>query len=504
MKIIIQTSDRGMENLQLTYNKPKCLIPINNLPIILHLFELFKNEEFFIIGNYKYEVLEKYLKTFASEYNYKLFKTERDGITSGIKNCLDFIDNNEPFIIYLCNFILPKTFKLPIDLTKNYIGISKEYEFNHNQYAKKSSKDSGIVGFFVFKNKEEIKDIDDGLDSLEDYTNDKNIEFESLELHGQNKTKIINTYNQNIVKDLNRPFNYLEWTSDGKVIKSGTTQRGIELAKNESNWYKFIKEKTNFKDIPNIYNYNPIIMDKIDGHNIFEYTNIWNFDKKKMVLKQIVEIINNLHNQNEGIIANIEDIRENYIEKTFNRLNIVQKLIPFTDKEYITINNKDYKNIFFYKSEFENLVKDNFYNTKMFKIIHGECTFSNILYNEVKQKPILVDPRGYFGKTKVFGDHYYDWAKLYYSLVGNFDQFHNKNYLLKINNNKVELNIESNGFEKLEDYFFELLPDIDRKKIKLLHCIIWLSLTTYVWENYDSVCGSFYNGIIKYGEIDEK
>ena len=29
----------------------------------------------------------------------------------------------------------------------------------------------------------------------------------------------------------------------------------------------------------------------------------------------------------------------------------------------------------------------------------------------------------------------------------------------------------------------------------ILHALIWLSLTTYVWEDYDSICGTFYNGL---------
>ena len=32
-------------------------------------------------------------------------------------------------------------------------------------------------------------------------------------------------------------------------------------------------------------------------------------------------------------------------------------------------------------------------------------------------------------------------------------------------------------------------------QIHLLHAIIWLSLTTYAWEDYDSICGAFYNGL---------
>ena len=31
--------------------------------------------------------------------------------------------------------------------------------------------------------------------------------------------------------------------------------------------------------------------------------------------------------------------------------------------------------------------------------------------------------------------------------------------------------------------------------MKILLAIIWLSLTTYAWQDYDSICGAFYNGL---------
>ena len=59
---------------------------------------------------------------------------------------------------------------------------------------------------------------------------------------------------------------------------------------------------------------------------------------------------------------------------------------------------------------------------------------------------------------------------------------------------EVSLEIKSNGWEELEQEFFDL-TDTEPYEIKLLHAVIWLSLTTYAWQDYDSVCGAFYNGL---------
>ena len=115
-------------------------------------------------------------------------------------------------------------------------------------------------------------------------------------------------------------------------------------------------------------------------------------------------------------------------------------------------------------------------------------------------EPIFIDPRGYFGYSELFGDPNYDWAKLYYSVVGNYDRFNLKDFRLDIMDNQVELNIKSNGWEQLEQDFFDM-SRADVYTIKLLHAIIWLSLTTYAWQDYDSICGAFYNGLYYLEEV---
>ena len=91
----------------------------------------------------------------------------------------------------------------------------------------------------------------------------------------------------------------------------------------------------------------------------------------------------------------------------------------------------------------------------------------------------------------------YDWAKLYYSLIGNYDQFNLKRFDLNIKENEVEFIIQSSNWEDCKELFFQLVGDeICEEQMDLIHTIIWLSLTTYAWQDYDSICGAFYNGVI--------
>ena len=107
-KIIIQAGGKGTRLEGLTRNKPKCLVPVNNLPIIFYTFKQFKDAEFTIITDYKTEVLEKYLKTFATEYKYKIIKAQKKGTISGIKKAINTYSDNEMFMIIWCDLILGK------------------------------------------------------------------------------------------------------------------------------------------------------------------------------------------------------------------------------------------------------------------------------------------------------------------------------------------------------------------------------------------------------------
>ena len=174
-----------------------------------------------------------------------------------------------------------------------------------------------------------------------------------------------------------------------------------------------------------------------------------------------------------------------------NRLSGLQDLIPFAREREIVVNGKCCRNVYYYKRELEKKLDELL--CESFHFIHGDCTFSNLMLRE-NGNPVLIDPRGYFGYTEYCGDIRYDWAKLYYSIVGNYDQFNLKQFRLDIRDTDVKLEIASNGWEDMEDEFF-VLTGADRNEISLIHAVIWLSLTTYAWQDYDSVCGAFYNGL---------
>ena len=334
------------------------------------------------------------------------------------------------------------------------------------------------------------------------------LKFKTLSLAGTREFGLLEEY-EKLETVKTRPFNRI--TIDGDILtKEPVDEQGRGLAVRESAWYEKAKE-FHIKGLPKIYSTAPLQMERIKGKNIYEYEK-GTLDKaqKRKILESLVFILKELHNS-LSIPADAFSLKEAYYNKTMQRLSKIEYLVPFARERYIVVNGRKCRNVYFYRNELEKAL--DLIKVDRFPFIHGDCTFSNLMLRE-NGEPVLIDPRGYFGFTELFGDARYDWAKLYYSIVGNYDRFNLKKFSLDIGghsvvdgevikdleSDEVRLSIESNGWEDMESDFFSL-TGADEYEIKLLHSVIWLSLTTYAWQDYDSVCGAFYNGLYYLEEV---
>lgn len=376
--------------------------------------------------------------------------------------------------------------------SQNFVGISGDFEcrwsFENGKFVHKASFENGVAGLFIFANKKCLKSIPkDG--ALVKWLQTQEIEFSPLDLKHSKEIGTLLVYNELNPQNLTRPFNKIEFKNQ-LAIKTPLDAQGRNIAAKEVAWYRFVNE-LNFTQIPQIYDYAPLTMKKIAGKNIFEYECLLKSQKKE-ILQGIINALKALHALSPKREANDTDSEQTYITKTFERLDLIAPLVPFSDKEFIKINARYYKNPLFEREKIARLARTHF--AREFALIHGDCTFSNMLFDSFNEKVVLIDPRGYFGKTQFFGDTDYDWAKLYYSICGDYDQFNRKKFTLLIKENEAEMMIKTSGWGDMEECFFDMLPRVSKDKIKLLHALIWLSLTSYAWEDYDSICAAFYRG----------
>lgn len=488
--IVVQAGGKGTRLKHLTKNKPKALVPVDNLPMIFHLFRKYPDRKFIIIGDYKYDVLERYLKAFAQVEYTLVCASGFSGTCAGLQQAFEYIPENQSFMLIWCDLVLPDDFKIP-DIDGNIIGISKDFicrwKYENGIFSEDKSAEHGVAGFFIFQNKKILEGVPENGEFVR-WLQNLEIEFEEQGLYRTHEYGLYEDWDR-LSKMKCRPFNRV-WIDNNKFYKEAIDEQGMKLSTLENAWYRKL-QKSNFKNIPTVYGYNPLCMEQIHGKNIYEYTEISN-EQKKIILGQIVQCLKQVHDL-EAVPADKDSFYEAYIGKTFSRLEKIRELVPFAKEATVTVNGRVCRNIFLHREEVETLIMQ--YLPKTFSLIHGDCTFSNIMLRQ-DGSPVLIDPRGYFGNTELYGDIAYDWAKIYYSLVSNYDQFNQKRFRLDIGENGVWLEINSNGWEELEDDFFKLVGDnVTKRQMKLFLSIIWLSLTTYAWEDYDSICGAFYNGL---------
>lgn len=488
--IVVQAGGKGTRLKHLTRNKPKALVPVDNLPMLFHLFRKYPESKYIIIGDYKYDVLERYLAAFAKVEYQLVCAAGRVGTCAGLGEAVSSLPEDQALMLIWSDLILPSEFDLPAE-PENYIGVAKDFpcrwKYEDGVFSEEASDAFGVAGVFAFRDKTVL----DGVPEEGEFVRwlaRRGIDFRGLPLYWVKEYGLLSEY-EKLETARCRPFNRI-YMEDGLFVKEPIDAQGEALARRETAWYREVQNQR-FENIPNIVSYEPLKMEYISGKAIYECPGL-TAAEKQAVLTQIIACLKSVQELRQ-IPADRDSFDEAYIGKTFQRLEKVRELVPFAHDEYVTVNGRRCRNVFFCREELEQaLVK---YMPKHFKLIHGDCTFSNMMLRE-DGTPVLIDPRGYFGHTELYGDPAYDWAKLYYSIVGSYDQFNRKRFDLEIGADSVTLDITSNGWEELEPVFFDLLKDeVTPAQIHLLHAIIWLSLTTYAWEDYDSICGAFYNGL---------
>ena len=213
---------------------------------------------------------------------------------------------------------------------------------------------------------------------------------------------------------------------DEYIIKTGP----YDILKGELYYYQNIpNELENY--FPKLYNYNKnnnyieLKIDYIEGiplyylykNNLLTYKHI----------DELFDILNKFHSHNDKIIITYENIKNTYIKKLKNRFNIHNNHYYFEDSDNVLCDI-----IEGISAHFSPVISP---------MIHGDFWFSNIILtydNHYK----CIDMRGIIDNIPTLnGDIYYDYGKLYQSVLG---------YDLILNNNN---NINNEYICSMKTYF---------------------------------------------------
>jgi capsule biosynthesis phosphatase len=250
--------------------------------------------------------------------------------------------------------------------------------------------------------------------------------------------KALGIYNTDIAP---RSFNKVEYTNS-TVIKH-TSNEG------EVYWYKNIPESLQryFPKVVSIQN-NRIELERIDGVSYsYLYTN------KQLTQKHLFSLVNALdtiHSSNYPFSVNVYNIYSNYSRKLYQRITEYPEI--YAKYNIVDLLLKIIHSLQEYENKKEGLIG----------VIHGDPVFTNVFETPTGIK--FIDMRGKQGdEVTLYGDIYYDLAKVYQSLIG-YD-----NIL-----NGIEINDAYRS--ELVTYFESMISEEALEKIKLITASLLISM----------------------------
>lgn len=525
MKILIIPSAKLIEgSLQEKFGKiPSLMIPLDGKMALDYIYKKYEKyyDEICISGYEEYEKLlavinnKKYPK--ASLYKLDMLRDISYSINYILKNkkievidtlSINFGDTfvekfDENYIkenLYLYNKTSEETMWTRFKKKNNKIEI---IEKNEESFSK---KENSFIGFFNIKDvncfynllsiqSEKIVSVEKFYEVIQEFYKikkvilfeEKNwIDFGHLDKYYQAK-KIVAA----------RCFNTIEIDDKkGTLIKKSTEK---EKFLNEIKWYLKLPDDLQWLS-PRIFKYslsyeNPYIEMEFYSygtlHDLYLYGNHtphkWDniFNKLLDIQKQLKKYTLNLDK-----ISLKKALEKIYVGKTLERLEKLKQNPNF--KEYFLknfkINNKIYKpltkiieNMNDYCEKFE------IYNVNSFNIIHGDYFFANILYDINFNIVRLIDPRGDFGGYGIYGDSYYELAKLSHSVDGMYDFIVEDLFEINIIDD-LNFNYKISCTEehlKIKEIFYNKFSLKEIKKIKFIQSLLFLSMIPLHYDKPD-------------------
>lgn len=286
-----------------------------------------------------------------------------------------------------------------------------------------------------------------------------------------------------------RFFNTIEIDDQRGIL----TKRSEEKKKlvNEIQWYLKMPKVLQYLT-PRIYDYSldpmkpEVSMEYYPYetlHTLYIYANleipIW-----EKIIDKLLFVREEMSNYSENYALKLEeqDIFDIYYKKTVERVSTLRedpKFSPFYDQTPV-INGTEYPPLMDVMGKLEEILKRNgLFKTKTAQVIHGDFCLSNILLDRESNLIKLIDPRGQFGSLDIYGDEFYDIAKILHSFEGSYDHIitdsfelieaTDSSYTYHFEKSELQESISKLVNQKVEEHY-------DIQQIRLIEGLLFLSM----------------------------
>ena len=508
---------------------PKYLVNIDDntgLYYLVNYWSKYSNNIYLVIHSKFNKITQFYINNILYDYLDKIKIINYD-TSDGTAYTLNYILKNnlkeysiKNLLITWCDLYPTETIQFD-QLTKegdNNIfvftnGNKCRYKFNENNHIIKCKEenDGNIVGIYYFQNYKEFtldetsfnKDIVEYLETIGNvYQYDLN---NIIDYGDEEKLLSLINVSSDEGKFKCRYFNNIDIIGEDKLLKKGINDKGKEIIKSEKDWYEYVnKLSNNGIDIPkifNIYEFGYLMEYKKNHIPIYKFFNRpsdpdKDEDKKNRILEKIIYKLRKIHKLEKKSVSKLlffSDLKKEIYDKIIERKKIIEPFIHYFG-EINYVNNLKI-------DTFENILnkcKDiltTYYDTLgtyQYSIILGDCQFSNIIIDQDNADDILfIDPRGYFGTSKIHGLSDYDYAKILYGISG-YDKFNSEYFnITNINMNQKCINFE---IDKIP-FDIKIINKYFNKIHHAFLVIIWLSLAEYTKNNIWKCLSAYYYGL---------
>ncbi len=469
---------------------PKILVNYNDNPFIDHLINYWKqySEKIIIITNTKFKSIIEFYTEKHTGISIKYFDDvtgTADTIHKNITN--EYYGKN--ILFSWCDIVPKDKINLSSIISNTILTYGNEcrYGILNGKISKMSN--GNIIGIYYIMSFTGINNYTIG-DDICDVFDNNFTEYNEYKLENLIDVGDLEKYEKYVNKPNNfktRFFNKITLNTC-TITKESVCKQGDDIITKEINWYKHISNKYNFiPELINTYDKSFEIV-KLSAQPLYKiFNNLLDSEKFEIVNKIILQL-NILHLDTKQISdqENHQNLKIECYDKVYLRLNKINKILEYFN--YIEFVNgvKINRNI----DEVINTCYSNILGLKTneYSLIHGDCQFSNTLFDELSNEIFFIDPRGYFGNSKLYGPKEYDYAKLIYALSG-YDDFNNSDdFYFDISNTNIIFNIKSN-----DDIINKL--DITNKITLSYLVIIWISLAQYNENNILKCIASYYHGL---------
>jgi len=298
----------------------------------------------------------------------------------------------------------------------------------------------------------------------------------------------------------------------GKVKKKSVYKNKFV---NEINWY--INLPSDLKSlIPNIYSFSVSDSAFIEMeyysyptlNQIYLFSNITH-SQWRDIFSKLLSIHKEFNNFPKSIETN--SLKTFYYEKNKERLISLRDNPVFTSffNEEIILNGKTYPSLDTLLDSIEKFIDSFITNSDTSgSIMHGDFCLSNILYDIKTGVVKLIDPRGSFIDSSIYGDPRYDLAKLSHSIHGLYDLILTGNYkLTEDENGRYSLSIfETSEQIALSEMLIKMMDErgIDVLQVLAIESLLFLSMVPLHADDVKRQKAFLLRGIELYYSIQQK